>query len=96
VQQLTGEPRAQVSQLITAFNTLITTTTDWRGAYAKVDALVTALIRPPAAAQPADGGTAGASGVPADGLDPVLKAKLDEFRTHLKEFETAANAVPGQ
>jgi hypothetical protein len=29
-------------------------------------------------------------------VDPVLKAKLTEFRTHLKEFESAANATPGK
>jgi hypothetical protein len=34
--QLTGEARTQVSELISNFNNLITTTTDWSSAYAKV------------------------------------------------------------
>ena len=43
-QALTGEPRAQVSQLISNFNELITTNSDWKAAYAKVDANLTALM----------------------------------------------------
>jgi hypothetical protein len=96
VQQLTGEPRTQVSQLITSFNALITATTDWRGAYAKVDAHLTALIGPAAAEPQAEAPAAGTAAGAAEGLDPVLKGKLGEFRTHLKEFEKAASASPGR
>src|SRR6185437_3773854 len=37
-QALTGEPRAQVSQLITNFNELITTNAEWKASYSKVEA----------------------------------------------------------
>jgi ribonuclease E len=97
-QQLTGEARTQVSQLISNFNDLITTNTDWKAAYSKVDADLTALI----GAQTADestaatAGTAGAvgtSGTTASSLDPAIKAKLVEFRTHLNAFEQAAGGA---
>jgi hypothetical protein len=124
-QQLTGETRTQVSQLISSFNDLITTNSDWKATYSKVDTNLTALIGPqsgaesttaPTAGAAAAAGTAGAPGAPATGapatagtagtagaagavgtggtttntLDPGIKAKLVEFRTHLKEFEKAA------
>jgi hypothetical protein len=96
VQQLTGEPRTQISQLITSFNALITATTDWRAAYAKVDAHLTALVGPAAAEPQVEAPAAGTAAAATDGLDPVLKGKLGEFRTHLKEFEKAASASPGR
>src|SRR5262249_61446825 len=36
--KLQGEARTQISQLISNFNALITTQSEWRAAYAKVDA----------------------------------------------------------
>jgi hypothetical protein len=115
-QQLTGEPRTQLTQLIANFNELITTNTEWKAAYAKVDANLTALIGPQTADEPTTApaaatagatgaagatGTAGATtsaagavgtaGTTTDTLDPGVKAKLAEFRAHLKEFEKAAN-----
>src|SRR5688572_24250021 len=42
--QLTGDARTQVSQLITNFNELITTKTDWRASFAKVETNLNALI----------------------------------------------------
>ena len=42
--QLSGESRTQVAQLISNFNELITTQSNWRASYAKVNANVTALI----------------------------------------------------
>ena len=115
-QALTGEPRAQVSQLISNFNELITTSSEWKASYAKVDANVNALLgsqgpdesaapapapatappsptAPPSSTTPPTAGAAGAvgtSGTAAGSLDPGIKAKLVEFRTHLKEFEKAA------
>jgi hypothetical protein len=94
--QLAGETRAQVSQLITNFNELITTSTEWKASYSKVDANLTALLGapagdepPPAAAAPT--GTPGAVGTSgATTLDPAIRAKLIEFRAHLKDFEKAA------
>jgi hypothetical protein len=99
--RLQGEARTQVSQVISGFNELITTQADWRAAYTKVDASLSALLGPETPDQPsAATGVAGAVGtsgtVPAAGaagtapLDPAVRAKLVEFRTHLKEFERAA------
>ena len=114
-QQLSGDARNQVSQLITNFNELITTSAEWKASYAKVDANVTALLggqsadespAPPAAATPAPEaaatpapaapGAVGTSGTASASLDPALKAKLVEFRTHLKEFEKAAGGTGQQ
>ncbi len=44
--QLSGEARNQVSQLITNFNELITTQSNWKASYDKVNANLTALIGP--------------------------------------------------
>jgi hypothetical protein len=102
--KLQGETRTQVSQLISNFNELITTQNDWKAAYAKVENSVNALLGPDSGAAspsaspdqptattgtqnpPAAAGTTGANA----GLDPAIRAKLVEFRTHLKEFEQAA------
>ncbi len=93
--QLTGDARTQVSQLITNFNELITTNADWHPAYAKVNANLTALLGAESATTTAapTAGTAGAvgtAGVTATNIDPAIRAKLVEFRTHLQEFERAA------
>jgi hypothetical protein len=93
--QLTGEARTQVSQLIASFNELITTGSNWRASYAKVEANLNALLgsqsidesRTPATGTP---GAVGTSGTVSAALDPGIKAKLVEFRNHLKEFEKAA------
>ena len=106
-QQLSGENRAQVTQLIANFNELITTNTEWKASYAKVEANLNALIGnadasdEPKAAPSATGtagaagagaaaGAVGTSGTAAASIDPQVKAKLAEFRAHLKEFEKAA------
>jgi len=99
--QLAGETRTQVSQLIANFNEMIGATTNWREAYNKVNANLTALVGAESAssasveqpAQPSPTGTPGAvgtTGVAAGGLDPTLRAKLVEFREHLMKFEQAA------
>ncbi len=100
--RIQGDARTQVSQVISSFNELITTQADWRAAYAKVDASLTAVLGPdtpdPAAAAAATGvtGAVGTSGAAADTLDPAVRAKLVEFRNHLKEFERAASgSAPG-
>jgi hypothetical protein len=102
--QLTGEARTQVSQLITNFNELITTKTEWRASYEKVDANIAALLGPESASAPADpaqpqtqpqAGTAGAvgtTGAASVNLDPAIKAKLVEVKAHLDKFEKAAGA----
>jgi hypothetical protein len=92
--RLQGDARTQVSQVITSFNELITTQADWRSSYAKVDAGLTAVLGPdaPDPAPPATGvaGAVGTAGTAAATLDPAVRAKLVEFRTHLKAFEKAA------
>jgi hypothetical protein len=95
--RLQGDARTQVSSLISNFNELITTQANWRASYSKLDANLTALLGPdaPDAAPPAAGvtGAVGTSGTAAPvQLDPAVRAKLAEFRTHLKAFETAAGS----
>jgi hypothetical protein len=99
--QLQGEPRTQVSQLIMNFNELITTKENWRASYDKVAANLTSLLgpetaeaaAPPAAAPPAGvPGAVGTTGAGAATLDPAIRAKLVEFRTHLSQFEKAAGS----
>ena len=93
--QLTGDARTQVSQLISNFNELITTNTEWRASYTKVQANLNALVgdqrtdeSPAAAPAPGAAGAVGTSGT--TGVDPAIRAKLVEFRTHLMDFEKAA------
>jgi hypothetical protein len=93
--QLTGDARTQVSQLISNFNELITTNVDWRSAYTKLQGNLTALVgdqRADESPTPA-AGTAGAVGTSgAVAVDPAIRAKLVEFRSHLMEFEKAAGS----
>ena len=95
--KLQGDARTQVSSLISNFNELITTQADWRAVYAKVDANLATLLGPdsPDAAPPASGvsGAVGTSGASAAPLDPAVRAKLVEFRAHLKEFERSAGGT---
>ena len=87
--QLQGEPRAQVAELITNFNELITTQANWKEAYEKVEANLATLLNSVPTAPAGDPakpvGTSGASA-----LDPAIRAKLMEFRSHLDKFEEAA------
>jgi hypothetical protein len=105
--QLAGEARVQVTQVIANFNELITTTHDWPVSYAKVEANLNALLGPEntdaeptgAIATGTTGATAtgvvGTSGTtPAATLDPTIRAKLIELRTHLKAYGKAAGGVP--
>jgi hypothetical protein len=91
--QLTGDARTQVSQLITNFNELITTKTDWRTSYGKIETNLNALIGS-ATTDEAGARTTGTEGaVGSSGtvsIDPALKAKLVDFRNHLDKFEKAA------
>jgi hypothetical protein len=90
--RLQGDARNQVSQLISNFNDLITTQSDWRSAYAKVDANLAALLGPDNPDQPPPTGVTGAVGTSgAAQLDPAVRTKLVELRTHLKEFVRAAD-----
>jgi hypothetical protein len=93
--QLTGEARTQVAQLISSFNELISTQSQWRDSYGKVNAHLTALLGPdPVASDPTNAsGTAGAvgtSGAASPSIDPAVREKLVELRRHLTAFEKAA------
>jgi len=98
--QLQGDARTQVSQLITNFNELITTQSNWKASYAQVQANLEALIGPSMQADasrstgtPGAVGTSGATA--AASVDPAVRAKLTEFRSELDQFEKAAlNATP--
>ena len=96
--QLQGEMRSQVAQLINNFNELITTQSDWKSSFAKVDTNLDALLATPAASAADDAnrptGTAGAVGTSGKsaGLDPAIRAKLVKLRAELDEFEKAAGA----
>lgn len=95
--QLAGDARTQVSQLITNFNELITTQSNWKDAYAKVNANMTALLGADTAAVAATTGTAGAvgtSGSTGITVDPTIREKLLEMRKHLAEFEKASGGTP--
>lgn len=87
--QLTGETRAQMQQLITNFNELISTGADWRVPYAKVESGLTALLGPVAPPSSTAGavGTSGAT----QPMDPAIRDMLVEFRNDLKEFERVAS-----
>ena len=97
--QLTGDARTQVTQLISNFNELITTNAQWRDSYAKVQGNLTALIgaetTDESAARATAAGTAGAVGTSgtAGAIDPAIRAKLVEFRSHLDKFEQAAGGA---
>jgi hypothetical protein len=91
--KLQGDSRTQVSELISNFNELITTQADWRASYDKVNANLTTLLGPDTAdpgAASATAGAVGTSGSSASTLDPAIRAKLVDFRTHLKAFQEAA------
>src|SRR5260221_11834610 len=61
--RLQGDARTQVSQIISDFNALISTQSDWRSAYAKGDAGLPALLGPESpGATPAPGGMTRAVG----------------------------------
>jgi hypothetical protein len=93
--QVQGDARTQLSQLITNFNELITTTENWRSSYDKVNANVVALLGPetPEPSQPPAAGVPGAVGTSGTAtLDPAVRAKLVEFRNHLTQFEKASGA----
>ena len=98
--QLSGDARTQVSQLISNFNELITTQTEWRASYAKVTANLTALLGPdtgttdPSSAS-GTAGAVGTSGTTTPNIDPAIRGKLVELRKNLADFERiAAGAAP--
>ncbi len=101
--QLTGESRAQITQLVSNFNELGTAQSNWRASYSKVAANLTALLGPDTsdneatAAVPttATGTTAtpGTAGTATVELDPTIRAKLVELRRNLVEFQKASGGL---
>jgi hypothetical protein len=69
--QLSGEARNQVSQLITNFNELITTQSNWKASYDKVNANLNALLGPGAISDEANAAPAANPGAPAPGATPT-------------------------
>lgn len=90
--QLSGEARTQIAQLISNFNDLITTQSEWRESYAKVTANLASLLGPGAGAAGATGtaGAVGTSGTASADLDPAVREKLMDLRRNLSAFERAA------
>jgi hypothetical protein len=91
---ITGEARTHISQLISRFNELIAANGQWREPFDGVKATLDNLLRPrdertpiPEAAPGEPVGTTGAVT-----LDPEVREKLVEFRTHLRAFEESAGA----
>lgn len=103
-QQLQGEQRTAVANFISDFNAFATAQTDWRSKYQVVDESLNRLLSEASSAAPAApastspnapaGSTSGAAtagaAASAGGLDPTIVAKLQEVRTHLKEFEQSS------
>ena len=102
--RLEGQPRSDLNQLISNFNALITSTgPEWRQAYDRVQANLTALLgpapeqagqesAPPASAQSA----VGTSGTTAPSLDPAIAAKLSDMRQQIDQFGQTVGVKPGQ
>jgi len=91
--EITGESRTQVSQLISDFNEMIATDAGWRASLKKVKANLQTILAEPGQPRPADAPAADPDVVGTSGernLDAEIRAKLVEFRTHLRAFEEAA------
>ncbi len=96
---LEGQPRNDLNQLISNFNSLITSNgPEWRQAYDKVQANLAALIGPSTTAGSEQGQSAvGTSGTnPPPSLDPAIAAKLSDLRQHIDQFGETVGVKPGQ
>jgi hypothetical protein len=89
--QLSGEPRTWTENLITNFNQLLTTKTDWTREFAEVRYALDRLLAMDSGTAPADQ-PVGTSGTTAASLDPAVKSKLQELHTQLEAFYTAAGS----
>ena len=82
-----------MQQLISNFNELITTNSNWRAAYAKVEATLGSSCRlnaPPPLRGPQ---VQSARAARRSAIDPAIRTKLVEFREHLTKFETVAGGA---
>jgi hypothetical protein len=96
-QQLQGEQRTAVANFISDFNAFATAQNDWRSKYVVVDESLNRLLgeassaapptSTPATNAPASSTDSSSAAAGSGALDPTIVAKLQEVRTHLKEFE---------
>lgn len=99
--QLQGDARTQIAQLINNFNEMITTRADWRASHKKVEGNLDALLNaapPPDEPPPTAVGTTGSAGATGmagakASIDPQIRSKLMEFRSHLDKFEQSAGGA---
>jgi len=100
-QQLQGEQRTAVANFISDFNAFATAQNDWRSKYEVVDESLNRLVgdvssaapspstpaSTPATSTPSSSTDSNSAAAGSGALDPTIVAKLQEVRTHLKEFE---------
>jgi hypothetical protein len=101
-QQLQGEQRTAVANFISDFNAFATAQTDWRSKYDVVNESLNRLLgeassaapststpstSTPSTNAPASSTDSSSAAAGSGALDPTIVAKLQEVRTHLKEFE---------
>jgi hypothetical protein len=96
-QQLQGEQRTAVANFISDFNAFATAQNDWRSKYQVVDESLNRLVgvassaapspAAPATSTPSSSTDSNGAAAGSGALDPTIVAKLQEVRTHLKEFE---------
>jgi hypothetical protein len=101
-QQLQGEQRTAVANFISDFNAFATAQNDWRSKYDVVNESLNRLLgeassaapststpstSTPSTNAPASSTDSSSAAAGSGALDPTIVAKLQEVRTHLKEFE---------
>lgn len=99
-QQLQGEQRTAVANFISDFNAFATAQNEWRSKYQVVDESLNRLLgdassaapsaspsASPSPSAPASSANSNGAAAGSGALDPTIVAKLQEVRTHLKEFE---------
>jgi hypothetical protein len=101
--KLQGDARTQVNELITNFNTLITSKgPSWREPYDRLQANLSALLGAATSSGPADQGAVGttgqtgaqAAGEAASGIDPAITSRLVRLRQELTEFGKLMSGEP--
>jgi hypothetical protein len=96
-QQLQGEQRTAVANFISDFNAFATAQNDWRSKYDVVSESLNRLLgeassaapstSTPATNAPSSSTDSSSAAAGSGALDSTIVAKLQEVRTHLKEFE---------
>jgi hypothetical protein len=95
-QQLQGEARNGVIQIINSFNSLVTADANWYDRYQEVQQQLSRILGDSAASGTATSGTesgsVGTSGSSSADMPAAVRSKLVEFRQHLEAFGKAAGA----